>query len=296
MGLPIPQHPRSRRGDAVVALKLDAAPNEEARVRDVMETDVCAVRESDTLAFASQLLSWRGARSLPVVNAEGCVVGMLRDRDLLSHAVEGPAGTRPLADIVPLQAVSITSGAGIGRAAAMLSELEIDALPVVDDGQLVGVVTTSDILAARGRALRKTHVTTTPRASDLMRRRVVVARADEAIGSAIWKLLDAAVRHLPVVDDAFRVVGMLSDRDVRTAVGDPVVSLSAHHEPRYEGTVAGIMTRDPLTVFQHASVTEVAEIFVDERIGAVPVVRDDDTLVGIISYVDVIAHFVGRPR
>ena len=43
-----------------------------------------------------------------------------------------------------------------------------------------------------------------------------------------------------------------------------------------------------------ASVTDVAEIFVDERIGAVPVVRGDDTVLGMISYVDVIAHFVGR--
>ena len=43
-----------------------------------------------------------------------------------------------------------------------------------------------------------------------------------------------------------------------------------------------------------ASVLDLARIFVDEKVGAIPVVRDDDTLIGIVSYVDVIGHFLGR--
>jgi CBS domain-containing protein len=100
-----------------------------------------------------------------------------------------------------------------------------------------------------------------------------------------------------VVDDDFRVIGILSDRDVRTAVGDPRRALDKEGRALLRDRFVGsVMTRAPITVEPTTSVVDVAAIFVDERIGAVPVVRDDDTLLGIVSYVDVIAHFVGRRR
>jgi CBS domain-containing protein len=91
---------------------------------------------------------------------------------------------------------------------------------------------------------------------------------------------------------------MLSDRDVRSVVGDPREAIRRAGGEGFldQVRVVNVMTREPTTVPSSASILEIAELLLDERIGAVPVVLDDDTLIGIISYVDVIGHFVGRGR
>jgi len=276
----------------------DAAPGE-ATVGDVMTRDVAVARTRDTLAFAGQVILWRGIRHLPIVDPDGRLVGMLSDADLLEHLLEGPAGSRPVAEFMSCPVTTVGLDVPVVAAARLMSEAKIGALPVMKGDKLVGLLTTSDVLAERGRAPRKSHVSTTPRAGDVMRRHLLTVLPTSTLESAIAKLLDANLRHLVVVDGEGHILGIVSDRDVRSAVGDPVKSLAmggGARGPVGERHVETIMTRNPVTVGPEVSVTDVAEIFVDERIGAVPVVRADDTVLGMISYVDIIAHFVGRRR
>jgi CBS domain-containing protein len=85
------------------------------------------------------------------------------------------------------------------------------------------------------------------------------------------------------------VVGVLSDRDVRTLVGDS--SRPLHRDDAVVRVrslrVADAMTREAFVVRQEAPFREVVRVFTDQRVGAVPVVDENDHLVGIISYVDV---------
>ena len=109
-------------------------------------------------------------------------------------------------------------------------------------------------------------------------------------------LLDAAarmqqlrVRHLPVVDSERRVVGMVSDRDVRTAVGDPGRAFERGQPVALElMRVADVMSRPIIAAASDLTCAEAAALFVDARIGALPVVDGDDRLVGIVSYVDLL--------
>jgi CBS domain-containing protein len=123
----------------------------------------------------------------------------------------------------------------------------------------------------------------------LMTHAPVTAAADDNLLDAIARMEDRNVRHLPVVDGERHVVGMLSDRDVRTVVGDAARPLRPDdarvriHSLR----VGDAMTRDAFVVGQDAPFAEVAKVFTDQRVGAVPVVDEADRLVGIISYVDV---------
>jgi len=262
-----------------------------------MTRDVAFVRDTDTLAFASQVLLWRGIRHLPILSADDVIVGIVSDRDVLQQVIEGPAGARPISEFMSSPVATVDAGASLVEAIARLSGARVDALVVIEGVRLVGMITTSDLLAERGRSLRRASAGSMPRASDVMCRRVLVTHPKATLASAIEKLLAANIRHLPVVDDDQRIVGMLSDRDVRTAVGDPRGFLAKDGSfggRLHDLSVENAMNRAPGTVGTNASVFELAALFVDDRIGALAVVRDDDTLVGIISYVDVIAHFVGR--
>ncbi len=272
-----------------------AVPPAACRVRDIMSRRVFVARDHDTLAFASQLMLWRGIRHLPVVDEQERLVGIVSDRDLMRYVVEGPAGSLPLRDVMSSPVETIRPDADVDEASGRLSVAKIDCLPVVSNTKVLGILTTFDVLAERAKRLHKGGSGRTPTAGDLMSRRVVVAHCGDTLVSAIQKLIDAGVRHVPIVDDDHRLVGILSDRDVRTVVGDPREAiLRGDDDPLAAVEVDSVMTARPRSVSPDASVLELAELFVDHRIGAVPVVTSDDKLLGIISYVDVIGHFAGR--
>lgn len=267
-------------------------------VAELMTRRVAVCRDDDTVAFAHQIMLWRTVRHLPIVDAKGAVVGMLSDRDLLQVVVEGPAGALPLREVMSRPVQTVAPETPVSEASAMLATGRIDALPVVKNGKLLGILTTTDILAERGKLLHKGMPGRVPTAADVMRTRVLSASPSDTLFSALRKLLDAEIRHLPVVDDDYRVVGMLSDRDVRTAIGDPREALLRDGENDFldEMLVENVMTPGSIAVPATASVLEIADVLLDEKVGALPVVDDSDKLIGIISYVDVLAHFAGRRR
>lgn len=100
------------------------------------------------------------------------------------------------------------------------------------------------------------------------------------------------VRHMPVVDRAGHLIGIVSDRDVRQALGSPL-RLSADAvmpEALATLTVGAIMSRDPVQVAADVPLLDVARLFVNRAIGAVPVVDDDAQVIGIVSYMDVLSR------
>jgi acetoin utilization protein AcuB len=101
-------------------------------------------------------------------------------------------------------------------------------------------------------------------------------------------LQELDVRHLPVVDDG-RLVGIISDRDVRTILGPILESDEADADKLLAQSVGSIMTGDVVTVTPETELAELTDVFLDQKVGAVPVVDPtSDRLVGIVSYVDLL--------
>lgn len=127
-------------------------------------------------------------------------------------------------------------------------------------------------------------------AEDIMVTEVVTVRSDDSVGTALEILSELDVRHLPVLDDG-ELVGMLSDRDLRTLGVYRLRDLeSVDRVARLARlTVADIMSADVVSVEGSADVREVIDLMIEEHIGAVPVCEPHTRqLVGIISYVDVL--------
>ncbi len=91
------------------------------------------------------------------------------------------------------------------------------------------------------------------------------------------------ILHLPVVDNGRRLVGILSDRDVRSAVG-----FDRTLPDRL--TVAETMTVDPVTIQADDTIEQAIEILTTNRFGALPVMRAGQ-LAGIITTKDVLRAF-----
>jgi acetoin utilization protein AcuB len=123
-----------------------------------MQTDVPSVKESDVLDI-DQLLRLRWLRDMPVVDGTK-LVGVVSIGDLLRACIAALQHTGPdpredpregirIADVMIRDVVSIGKDVTLGEAAELMKFQEIGFLPMVDDdGQLIGVVTESDLVSA----------------------------------------------------------------------------------------------------------------------------------------------------
>jgi acetoin utilization protein AcuB len=100
------------------------------------------------------------------------------------------------------------------------------------------------------------------------------------------------IRHLPVVDGG-RLVGIVTDRDIRQASPSSATSLELHelHYLLEKLKVGDVMTTNVVTVAPHTPIDEAARLMLQHRIGSLPVLRGTD-LVGIITETDMLQAFV----
>lgn len=259
-------------------------------LREIMNRYPMTLQKTADLALARQMMAWAGIRHLPIMDGEN-LVGMLSERDILRLQARGDLdiGANPEVALAMRHEVQTAAPSdSLTEAAARMADAKIGCLPITEKGHLVGLVTTVDVLNAEVRKAmepRDSHVT----ASDLIDHEVVTVEADDYLLDAAGKMQSKNVRHLPVVDGTGKIVGILSDRDIRAAVGDPMSVYQAGARDRLNALrVSHVMTRDPITANVRDSLPAIAGLFVDHRLSAVPVVDDEDKLVGLISYLDIL--------
>jgi acetoin utilization protein AcuB len=115
----------------------------------------------------------------------------------------------------------------------------------------------------------------------------------DSIAVAIDTLFELDVRHLPVVDENEELVGMVSDRDLRSHSLPATMEYdefgTSSDGDRTDAPVSQIMRSDVQYVDPETDLHEVIQLMLDYKIGAVPVVDPiDGNLVGIVSYIDVL--------
>ena len=136
-------------------------------VGEAMSKDVVTTRPEVALEEAAALLLRRGVSGLPVVDEDGELVGILSETDLVAKTASGEDADGALARLVYLDlvepakleaatagqamsapAVTIDSTEPLHDAARRMLKVRINRLPVVHDGELVGILTRADIVRA----------------------------------------------------------------------------------------------------------------------------------------------------
>jgi CBS domain-containing protein len=143
-------------------------------------------------------------------------------------------------------------------------------------------------------------------AADVMTRNILSVRPDAAIAEAIKLMLDNRISGLPVIDEAGRLVGILTEGDLlrRGETG------TERHRPRWLEILMGpgrlaeeyvrthgrrigeVMTRDPVCVRPDTTLKEIVELMERHRIKRVPVL-DKEVPVGILSRADLLRGLAG---
>lgn len=107
---------------------------------------------------------------------------------------------------------------------------------------------------------------------------------------------EKGIRHLPVVDNENRIVGIVTDRDIREAAPSDATLLSVHELNYLLGKlkVKAFMTPKEklITITPDTLIEEAVQLMVDYKIGCLPVVVEGDKLYGIFTETDAMAHLV----
>ena len=134
-----------------------------ATVKDVMTAEVVTVRQETTFKEMAAVLRRYRVSALPVVDDAGRVIGVVSEADLLAKEVLADPGVvaellrrqdvrkaegLTAGDLMTRPAVTATPGDPVEQAARMMHFMRVKRLPVVNSGgQLVGIVSRSDVLA-----------------------------------------------------------------------------------------------------------------------------------------------------
>jgi CBS domain-containing protein len=124
---------------------------------------------------------------------------------------------------------------------------------------------------------------------DCMTSPAITAFASVPIALAKNLMDEYNIRHLPVVDDSNRIVGILSSGDIRRASPSDATSLSVW-EIRYlwdKLTVENTMTRRVVTISPDTTMLEAVRIMMQNRFNSLPVVDAEKHVVGMLTEVDV---------
>ncbi len=113
--------------------------------------------------------------------------------------------------------------------------------------------------------------------NDIMTTALVTLRPRDTVSQADLEMKVADIRHIPVVDEHGILVGILSNRDLLRSLSRTGSGKVAVHE---------VMSTDPVTVTPETTAAEAAELMLTHRIGALPVVGDEEQLVGIVTETD----------
>jgi acetoin utilization protein AcuB len=131
--------------------------------------------------------------------------------------------------------------------------------------------------------------------SKVMTRDVVTIDKDADISQAQEIMSKHLFRHLPVVDENNRLIGIVTDRDIRSVL--PPSHLTRENSPEEwksssKSIIKDIMTKNPVTISPQDTIQDALILLHKKHFGALPVVVDEQKLIGIISVRDLLREFI----
>jgi CBS domain-containing protein len=269
---------------------------------------IAVVTIDDPVDLAARHMWKLNIRHVPVVRGN-VPVGMVSDRDVLFHVCwldheesslvgdrgEPVTGASRIDQIMTTPAIVLTPNDSIEKAARLMLDKQISAVPLVAGDTIVGIVTETDFLRCYNddgyivpsQECRQSSI------EKHMSARVFSVGPNDTLLTAIRLMRDKQIRHVPVVENDM-LVGIVSDRDVlrggprevsNQAVSARDLRVSHEHE------VQGIMTTHPEVIVAATTLAQAAKRMVANKIGALPVV-EDKKLIGIITETDLLRGFV----
>ena len=131
------------------------------RVEEFMQTDLFTVSKDDLIELVAKLMDWKKIRYMPVEDQKGNICGLITSRLLLRFysqkgiSIKEGNKQHTVEDIMISSPIVIEPGKSIIEALHIMREKKIGCLPVVTDGELIGIITEMDFLRISARLIER---------------------------------------------------------------------------------------------------------------------------------------------
>jgi CBS domain-containing protein len=311
--------------------------------RDIMNADVKTLTLDHTVKQCLKFMKGRSVRHVPIVDLpyEGekkpYFIGVVSERDVLRLNEPDAEETgkqkkdqrslrQVLINIVARKPKSASPQTPVQDVIVTMTCNHIDMVPVLDDADLVGVITTTDLMklffrldkvihelcpelnkgappvdmASESSAKAKILSSWVSRAvQEIMTEQVISLEPQDNLARAMEVMQDEEIRHVIIMDEQEKFVGLVSDRDILRNL--PYAGRRPPSPPKrfrehlfatgswttnFLMPLEKVMARKVLHILPGCSVCEAADILYTKKISCLPVVDEQEKLRGIVTVTD----------
>ena len=132
---------------------------------------------------------------------------------------------------------------------------------------------------------------------ELMTREPVTLPETAMLRDAVELVMVRRIRHIPVLGGDGRMVGIVTDRDVKRSLPSPLSAIASEEYEMIldETPLTRVMTREPVTIGAEARVAEAVDLMISAKVGGLPVLAEGK-LVGIFTERDALKGYLALLR
>jgi CBS domain-containing protein len=268
-----------------------------------MSSPVKSITPDTRLNDARRMMDAEKIRALPVMK-EGKLVGIVTRRGLLRTdipALNENAWTTDVdlkdamvEEIMTKNPITVPASGLLPKAARVLLENKITAIPVVDDNRtMVGIITTSDIFRFIMAELPDLKLDL--RAREFMTSHVVTLGPDDSLLEAHRLMGAERIRALPVVEDG-ELKGIITRTDLLSNDNSRFLSRNNQEESLkvLTNSVSQIMITNVITITPETTLLDAARLMLENKFHSLPVLDPGKKLVGILTESDLFRMVIQR--
>lgn len=216
---------------------------------------------------------------------KGKVIGILTERDVAKRL--GDWRERKISDAhifvsseCSYDLVKINLEENLSKAASLMLENRISSLAVCDDGNVVGIITKTDLI----KALKDSRI----KVKEYMRKEVITLSVGSSLLHARKLMLENGIKRIPIIMDG-KLIGIVTESDIAKALGMfRKVAEGKHWDEKMKKiSVEDVMSKDVITLDENDTLADAVKIMFKNRISGLPV-SEKGKLVGIITKTDLV--------
>ncbi len=281
-------------------------PKRSSELLEVATPDPVCVSKTTPILNAVKLMSEKNFRRLPVVDAGSKkLIGMLTSTDIVNYFGGGDkyqlvekryygnlyrALNAPVEMIMHSPPISVYEDSSIDDVIEIMLKKNIGGIPIVDENEVLkAIITERDIL----RILSGTRIGSP--ISEIMSKDVISISENAPLMKACRTMIEFGFRRLPALNEKFQLTGILTSMDVVKFFASEMIFKMAKLPQLLEllqTPVNRIMTPFVITAGETMTISEALELMTKHNIGALPIISEKRTIVGIVTERDVMVKLI----
>ena len=262
------------------------------KIKNIMSENVVSIDKNLNICDCLRVMYKDNLSRIPVTSTnenKKVLVGIISEKDIANKLGSAKYGNMApshfhVSTVMVKDLITVDEDDDVTEVAKILIDKNIGAIPVLSDGEMVGIVTKSDfIYLCKAKAYEKISV------KDIMTTDIISISADDRLVHARKVIMDSGVGRLLLTEDN-ELAGIITSKDIAKAF----VSFRKHTPDKYQASqikelIAGdYMSTNVETISQYATVPQLADAMLETGYNGYPVVDDEDQIIGIVTQSDLL--------